>query len=168
MLLSAALGCLFVVVSAPSGGDLAVEPGEDRTRVLDVLRIWDRARAQAWRRADPEALAALYTPGSRSGRADRALLAAYAERGLRVTGMRMQVADLDVVSASADRIELLVTDRLVGAVVVGRRTRLALPHDGWSRRRLVLRRGPQAWRVVEVADQPRSASTDSTSGSMNS
>ena len=149
--------------STPSGS-----PSE-RTAPLTVLRQWDRARAAAWREADPRALARLYVAGSRAGRADRGLLAAYAARGLRVTGMRMQVASVEVVTATDDRMVLVVTDRLVGAIALGRGARIRLPRDGWSRRRTVLVRTGEDWRVARVSDQVSMvASTDRTSGSANS
>lgn len=177
VVLLSGLACLMVVPlalreEAPPPADRA--PASDRAAshraaALAVLRDWDRARAAAWRRTDLEALARLYTAGSPAGRADRALLAAYARRGLRVTGMRMQVADVAVRSASRDRIELVVTDRLVGATAVVGGARLGLPRDRWSRREMVLVRAGEAWRVGEIRDQVSMvASTDSTSGSSNS
>ncbi|QZY30381.1 hypothetical protein [Nocardioides coralli] len=150
------------------GDDRAAARANDRTVALAVLRGWDRARAAAWRAGDPAALADLYTPGADAGRADRRLLAAYAGRGLRVAGMRMQVAEVEVVSAAPRRVEVVVTDRLVGATVVGRHGRTELPRDRWSRRHLVLVRSGGRWRVERVSDQTWPASTASTSGSENS
>lgn len=142
----------------------------DRAAALAALRGWDRQRAGAWRRGRPAALAGLYVAGSAAGAVDRALLAAYVDRGLRVTGMRMQRSAVRVLAADEARIVLEVVDRLVGAVAVGRDgTRVALPRDGWSQRRVVLRAGPTGWRVVEVRDQARPlVSTDVTSRSANS
>ncbi len=132
-------------------------------------RAWDRSRAVAWRHGDPAALARLYARGSAAGDADRALLAAYAERGLRVAGLRMQRAAVEVVAADADRIELRVTDRVVGAAAIGRRGRVTLPRDAWSTRTVVLVRVGESWRVAEVRDQARPvARTDVTSRSANS
>jgi hypothetical protein len=164
---------LAVVPFALPEDDVARPPGpaavaDDRAGAVALLRAWDRARATAWREGDPGALAALYTPGARAGRADQRLLAAYAERGLRVEGMRMQVAEVEVVTARARRVELLVTDRLVGATAVRRRTRTELPRDRWSRRRVVLVRAGEAWRVDRVVDQTWPSSTAVTSGSENS
>lgn len=152
--------------SGPTGGSVA-----DRTRPIAVLRAWDRARAEAWSDGDVTALGRLYVPGSRSGRADRALLRAYADRGLRVGGMRMQVAEVEVLAQTRHRLELLVTDRLAGAVAHGGERRLALPGDAWSRRRIVMVRSTQGWRVEEVDDRAQArpaASTADTSGSSNS
>ena len=143
-------------------------PAADRTGALEVLRAWDRDRAAAWRKGDLGALGRLYVPGSRAGEADRAMLASYVDRGLRVTGMRMQVAAAEVRHADDDRMVLRVTDRLVGAEARGGGDTLSLPVDGWSRRRIVLVRTGEQWLVAAVTGQDRAeASTASTSGSSN-
>ncbi len=168
-LLLAGLGCLITVgaVWVPAG-DVPRPPAADRIAPLTVLAAWDRSRAEAWRTGDPAALGRLYAPGSEAGAADRALLAAYAERGLRVAGLRMQRAAVVVVSAEADRAVLVVTDRVVDATAIGRSGRAALPRDGWSTRTVVLARDGDEWRVAEVLDQARPvASTDVTSRSEN-
>jgi hypothetical protein len=163
------LACVLVLPFAvPDDPGRRAADGSHRGLALEVLHAWDAARASAWRRGDPAALAALYTADAEAGRADRRLLGAYADRGLRVTGMRMQVADVEVERTEADRIVVVVTDRLVGAVAVGRGRRVALPRDGWSVRRVVLVREGNVWRVAAVEDQATPASTASTSGSANS
>ena len=167
------LGCLLAAgaawrpaVPAPS---VARPAAADRAAPLAVLAAWDRERAAAWRQGDPAALRRLYVPGSRAGRADRALLAAYAGRGLRVAGLRMQRAAVDVLAAAAERMVLVVTDRVVGASAIGRQERVTLPRDGWSTRTVVLVRVGEEWRVAEARDQERPlASTDVTSRSENS
>ena len=153
------LGCLLAAGASwrPAGSVASVAAAArpavaDRVAPLAVLAAWDRERARAWRRGDPGALRRLYVAGSRSGRADRALLAAYAGRGLRVTGLRMQRAAVEVLAADAERVVLVVTDRVVGASAVGRRGRVVLPDDGWSLRHLVLRRVGDRWRVAEVRE----------------
>lgn len=173
LLLPASLSLLACVVVLPfalrEGSEPAVSAGPVQPAAVAVLHEWDRDRAAAWRRGDPDALERLYTRGAGAGQADRELLASYVERGLRVTGMRMQVAEVDVESVSTDRIVMVVTDRVVGAVAVGRRTRTGLPRDRWSRHRVVLVRVAGRWRVAEVEDQVSMvARTDSTSGSENS
>lgn len=166
--LLAGLGCLLAVgIAWPQGDEPAAEPagdpageragaatavGADRVEPLAVLSAWDRARADAWRRGDEAALARLYVAGSAAGRADRALLAAYAERGLRVTGLLVQRAAVEVIASTYGRIELVVTDRLVGATAVGPRGRVLLPRDGWSRHRIVLRSTEGGWRVAEARE----------------
>lgn len=149
------LGCVFAVAVAWRPAETSppvAQVAADRVAPLEVLTDWDRARAAAWRRGDAAALAELYAAGSVAGRADRALLAAYDARGLRVSGLRMQRAAVEVVAADAERVALRVTERLVGATAIGPRGRTMLPHDGWSVRRVVLRAAGDGWQVVEVTD----------------
>jgi hypothetical protein len=170
------LGCLLAAGAAwrPAGPVASVaaaaRPADaDRVAPLAVLAAWDRERSAAWRQGDPAALRRLYVAGSRAGRADRTLLAAYAGRGLRVAGLRMQRAAVEVLAADAERVVLVVTDRVVGAVAIGRPGRVTLPRDGWSTRTVVLVRVGEEWRLAEVRDQERPlASTDVTSRSENS
>jgi hypothetical protein len=169
------LGCVLAVGLAGLGRSASTAPtsparaAPDRTAALTVLRAWDDARADAWQRGRPRALRTLYVEGSQSGRADAALLTAYAERGLRVDGLTVQRADVRVASASDDRLVLVVTDRVVGGTAVGENGRVALPRDDWSTRTVVLVHRGDRWRVAEVLDQARPlASTDVTSRSANS
>lgn len=144
-------------------------PAPDRTAALAALRAWDEARSEAWRRGRPRALRALYVEGSVSGRADRALLTAYAERGLRVEGLTVQRVGVQVTHATDDRLVLVVTDRVVGGAAVGEVGRVVLPRDDWSTRTVVLVGHDGHWRVAEVRDQARPlASTEVTSRSANS
>jgi len=129
----------------------AREPGRGP---LAVLHDWDARRARAWARGDRAALRDLYVPGSVAGRRDVAMLAAWDGRGLRVLGMRMQVLSADVRQDTADRLRLVVTDRLASAVAVGRGTRVVLPRDTASTRTVLLRRCAGEWRVAEVRGQP--------------
>jgi len=127
--------------------------GSGRTPdAVAVLRGWDARRATAWADGDAAALAALYVPGSGAGAADLTLLRRYADRGLRVRGMTMQLLRVDVRRESPDRLRLLVTDRLTGAVATRGGTRLDLPGDVASRRWLTLRRVDGVWLVDRVWD----------------
>jgi hypothetical protein len=117
-----------------------------------VLRAWDRHRAAAWAHDDAAALRGLYVAGSRTGRRDVAMLAAYHRRGLRVTTMRRQVLEVGVGANRRRRMTLRVTDRLVEARVTGRGERLVLPRSRPATHRLVLRRTTTGWRVAEVYD----------------
>jgi hypothetical protein len=146
----------------PVTGNPAAKPGrptdaprrrvaaDRRVAALAVLRAWDVRRAAAWAAGDEAALAALYTDGSAAGRRDRAMLGRYGARGLRVRGMRMQVLAGKVLSRTAGRIVLVVTDRLAHGVAVGRGTRVVLPRDRATRRTIVLRRVAGEWRVAQV------------------
>lgn len=115
-----------------------------------VLHHWDEGRAAAWAAGEPSALRALYVPDSAVGRADVEMLGAWHDRGLRVRGMRMQLLDLDVRRASTARLDLVVTDRLTGAVAVGPGVRLPLPQDRVTTRRVVLVRTGDDWRVAQA------------------
>ncbi len=119
-------------------------------RARAVLRAWDHRRAAAWALADREALARLYVPASATGRRDVAMLSAYRDRGLRVTGMTRQVVRLRVASATARHLRLVVTDRLVDARIVGAGVRSAVPDSHLVTRQVWLARAKGRWRVAEV------------------
>lgn len=121
---------------------------------IDELRAWDERRSRAWAHGDVRALRRLYTPRSRSGRSDRAALAAYVDRGLRVTGLRTQLLAVEVGQQSARRWVLRVTDRMAGAVARGRGGSVVLPRDEPTTWRLVMRRVAGEWRVGEIRRAP--------------
>jgi len=117
---------------------------------MDVLRDWDVRRARAWARGDVEGLGALYVAGSRAGVRDRAMLRRWLARGLRVEDLQTQLLEARVTSGSDKRIELVVTDRLVGGVAVAGRWRAVLPRDEASTHRITMRRVAGWWRVAAV------------------
>jgi hypothetical protein len=134
-----------------------------------VLAAWDERRSAAWAEGDAGALARLYADGSGAGAADVRLLRDYARRGLRVRGMATQVLALHVAARSPGRLELVVTDRVVGAEAVGSGAPVSLPVDRSSTRRVVLVREGARWVVEEVRDQESAAdSTSRTSSSSKS
>jgi hypothetical protein len=121
---------------------------------LAVLHRWDRRRAAAWAAGDPVALARLYVGGSRTGRRDIHELQRWRERGLRVIGLREQVASLALRRRSAGHLAVVVTERTVDAVAVGGPYRLGLPRSAWETHRVTLRLVHRTWRVVEARAQP--------------
>lgn len=137
-------------VRREAGEVSASPPVTQVTRARAVLRTWDRRRAAAWAHADPQALARLYLPTSAAGRRDRRMLSAYRDRGLRVTGMTRQVMRLRVSVVTPRRLEVVVTDRLVDARVVGARVRSAVPDSHLATRRIRLVRVAGPWQVAEV------------------
>jgi hypothetical protein len=141
-------------VAAPGGAASRAERVDTRRTAdaLSLLRELDHRRSLAWADGDAAALAELYTRASRTGRHDRAMLAAYAARGLRVSGLRTQVLTALLRSWSAGRVTLEVTDRVVCAHAVGRGVRITLPRDRPSTRVVSLRRVGGAWLVDEVTD----------------
>ena len=126
-----------------------------------VLHEWDDRRAEAWAAGDPAALGSLYVTGSAAGHADLAMLQTWRDRGLRVHGMRMQLLDVEVRRATPTRLDLLVTDRLIGAVARGPGVRLPLPEDGASTRTVVLVRVGSSWRVAQSVEGASAVRTTS-------
>lgn len=152
-----------------SGAATAEEATESPTPAA-VLAAWDAERAEAWATGDTEALADLYVPGSRAGRADVRLLGAYLERGVTVRGLQTQVLALDVQAAGEHHLDLVVTDRLVGGEAVGEGEPRALPRDRPSTRRITMQRVDGRWLVDVVrdhpsTDQPRAAASTSVTSS---
>jgi len=132
----------------------AVVPPPPLPCSVRVLAAWDRRRAAAWADADVGALRRLYVAGSRTGHRDVAMLSAYAARGLRVRGLAVQLFAWEVSDRSPTVLRLVVTDRVVGGVVVGGRTELRLPVDRASRRSVTLVRQRGRWLVSEVSPAP--------------
>ncbi len=121
---------------------------------VEALRAWDAQRAVAWARGDPRLLEPLYTADSVAGRRDRAMLRAWAARGLVVSGLQTQLLEVREVRRTASIWTLIVTDRLVGGFAVGARMRRQLPHDAPTTRTVELRRVRDSWLVsaVELLD----------------
>ncbi|WP_182526557.1 hypothetical protein [Nocardioides dongkuii] len=136
-----------VASSATAAATAAAAP---RTGALAVLAAWDQRRSEAWADGDAAALADLYEPGSTAGRRDLAMLRAWRERGLRVTGLRMQVLDAEVIDTADARLVLRVTDRVAAARAVGRGLDATLPADRPTTRRITLVRHAEGWRVADV------------------
>lgn len=151
--LLAVLGTAALVALRPDStgaAPRAVTPALDGPP--SVLADWDARRARAWASGDVDGLRDLYVVGSRSGRADARMLASYVARGLTVRGLRTQVLALDVLEASAESVEVRVTDRVSGAEAVDGETVIPLPDDRPSTRRVVLRLVEGEWLVAEVRE----------------
>jgi hypothetical protein len=117
---------------------------------VELLRAWDARRGEAWARGDPHLLAPLYTADSIAGRHDRAMLRAWAARGLAVRGLRTQLLAVHELAHTRSTWTLQVTDRLVGGLAVGPGVRRPLPRDGATTRTVRLRLVDGAWRVASV------------------
>lgn len=153
--------------ASPATSPSAVSPA--RSGPAAVLAAWDARRSAAWAEGDTAALERLYADGSGAGAADVRLLGDYLRRGLRVEGMATQVLALRVAARSPGRLEVVVTDRVVGAEVVGSGAPVVLPVDRPSTRRVVLVREGPRWVVTGVRDQDSAAaSTSRTSSSSKS
>jgi hypothetical protein len=152
-----ALPVAILVARAPAG-PAPIEPVEITAATaptapppIEVLRRWDRQRAAAWASGDPGRLSALYTPRSEAGRRDRAMLRAWAARGLVVRDLQTQLLSVRQLSRTRSTWALLVTDRLAGGVAVGRGTVRPLPRDEPTTRTVRLRLVDGRWRVSAVA-----------------
>jgi hypothetical protein len=162
---SLALLAVLLVATACAPTDAHRVDARRTAEVLALLREWDHRRAQAWADGDPAGLAGLYTPASRTGRHDRAMLAAYVARGLRVTGQRTQVLTASLRSWAPGRVTLEVTDRVVGGGAVGRGVRVTLPRDRPSTRVISMCRVSGSWLVEEVTDAGHRRSAAATTWS---
>ncbi len=143
-------GVVVVTREANDGEERAPAPSGTEPFALRVLRAWDRDRARAYARGDGAALRDLYVAGSRTGARDVAVLEGYRRRGLRVTTLRTQVLGARVLRHTPRRLNLLVTDALVGGVALRGQQRWRLPADRPSTRRVVLRRDDDRWVVFET------------------
>jgi hypothetical protein len=118
-----------------------------------LLAEWDRRRAEAWAAGSAARLRALYLPGSRSGAVDVRMLRAWRARGLAVTGLATQLLAVEVLSGSAERLRLRVTDRVVRATATGPGIRAALPRDQPSTYVVVMVRRDGGWLMAEARNE---------------
>ena len=160
-------------IDAAEADPTARAAGPARSRAAAVLAGWDERRSAAWAEGDVTALQELYADGAAAGAVDVRLLRDYLRRGLRVEGLTTQVLALRVAVRSPERLELVVTDRVVGAEAVGAGAPVALPVARPSTRRVVLvrdgGRDEGRWVVTAVRVQDSAAaSTSRTSSSSKS
>lgn len=120
-------------------------------RWVEMLERLDRRRSRAWSRGEPWRLTSVYAAHTPELARDRAALRAYLSRGLRVDGVSLRYAAVDVVRSHQGWVRLRVVDqlspvRVVTADDVGR----WLPRDRPSRHLIELRREPAGWRIATV------------------
>ncbi len=116
-----------------------------------TLAALDAQRALAFARLDPGVLDTVYQRGSRPWASDRALLASYRERQVRVHGLRIQIHRVAVERPYGAAVVLRVVDRFAGATAVdasGRR--FALPAGPETTRLITLAGGPGRWRITSI------------------
>lgn len=145
MLLVALLGCAH---------NPTAEHPTAATDPLQVLHDWDAARALAWERADPAALERLYLPGAAVGRRDLVLLRRYQARGVRLSGMQMQVLSARVEVKQSTRLRLVVVERFAGAHVESAAGARQLPAGVPVTRVIELRKPGERWLVSSVRQLP--------------
>ena len=148
--LTGALWQLRVSAGDPGEDTVDAVPAHAETEALGILRAWDVRRARAWAAGDVHALDGLYTPRSRTGAVDLAMLRSYLRRGLVVEGMNTQVLAADVRASDATHLTLVVTDRLATATAVGAGTSQRLPRDRATNHTVELLKTGDAWLVDEV------------------
>lgn len=135
---------------APPAAVTATAPDRAATAAARLLRSWDQARAAAWAAGDAEALRRLYRPGADAGRADVAMLRAWADRGLRVRGLATQLLAVQVVERAPGRWLLRVRDRVAAAVAVGNGVRHELPAHRAAESIVELVAADGVWQVRSV------------------
>ena len=138
----------------PSSAAVVSVAAEPAARGLEILHDWDLRRSRAWADGDVTALRGLYVAGSAVGALDSADLARWTRSGLRVVGLRQQVAAYHLAREAAGRLVVVVTDRTVGGVAVGGGVRTPVPASAWTTHRIGLVHSRTGWRVTEVSAQP--------------
>ena len=119
-------------------------------RSAAVLRQWDRRRSAAYAAGDPARLRRLYAPASRAGARDVAILLEYAERGLTVRGLQMQVLEVTPLRSSKGLLRLRVVDRLAGGAAVTGTSSVPLPTSEPTRRVITFVPDHERWVVRSV------------------
>jgi len=133
----------------------AVATRTELAKGLEVLHDWDARRARAWAQADPDALRALYVPGSGAGEADVRLLRAYRARGLVVRRLVTQVFAVHVLRSDDSSVRLRVFDRVAGGEVLEHGDVGPLRSSRPVTRTITLRRDTGTWRVSAISGSGR-------------
>jgi hypothetical protein len=126
------------------------------SRLTEVLRRLDSARAVAFETSSPAALDGVYVAGSAPLRADERLLAAMTSAGDHAAGLRLDVRRVTVVATHARSADLQVTDTLPSYQLVstdGTRVRVAGRGEATWRIRLV--QTGAGWRIGAITAAPR-------------
>jgi hypothetical protein len=122
-------------------------PGPDWSAILDRL---DRRRETAYASEDPSLLGVVYVSGSPVLRHDLAMLRAYAERGVRLTGVRLRALDVRLLGRAGPYVRLRVVDRLERPTAHAADGAVRLPRDQATSRVIVLRDVAGGWRIAAV------------------
>jgi len=122
---------------------------------LEVLHDWDTRRARAWAESDPDALRALYAPGSAAGRADVRLMRAYRARGLVVRRLVTQVFAVRLLRSDGSSLRLRVFDRVAGGEVLEHGDVAPLRSSRPVTRSISFRREAGIWRVSGISGSGR-------------
>jgi hypothetical protein len=141
-----ALGAVDHDVQRPSPTRLA-STGPDWVAILGQL---DRRRERAYALRDPHRLRSVYVAGSPVLRHDLAMLRAYRERGVWLTGVRLRVLDARGVGRDGPYVRLRVIDRLDRPTAHTGHGSIRMPRDQPTARVIVLRDLADGWRIAAV------------------
>ncbi|MFF1823132.1 protein kinase [Kribbella sp. NPDC058245] len=103
-----------------SGPSRTHTPGPERSVAewLRTLRALDLQRAQAFRTLDVALLDNIYIPGSTPWRSDRALLADYRSKGVRIHGLQLEIDKTTITRQTPTTVILRATDHLAAGQAV--------------------------------------------------
>lgn len=144
-------GRVLAPVERPDGGSAPARHAS--AEVPDwpaILARLDRRRDRAYAANDPDRLRAVYVAGSTVLRHDLAMLAAYRERGVRLTGVRLRLLDVAMLGRAGPNARLRVVDRLDRPTAHTSKGALRLPQDQATERLIVLREAADGWRIAAV------------------
>jgi hypothetical protein len=117
---------------------------------IAILGQLDRRRELAYALGDPGRLRSVYVADSAVLRHDVAMLRAYRERGVSLTGVRLRVLDADLMGRDGPYVRLRVVDRLQRPTAHTRHGSIRLPRDAPTDRVVVLRDLADGWRIAAV------------------
>lgn len=142
-----ALGAVDPEVHRPSTRLVSANP-----KWIAILGQLDRRRELAYALGDPGRLRSVYVADSPVLRHDIAMLRAYRERGVSLTGVRLRVLDADLMGRDGPYVRLRVVDRLQRPTAHTRRGSIRLPRDEPTDRVIVLRDIAEGWRIAAVRE----------------
>jgi hypothetical protein len=149
---------------APAGPDhvgsestAVARPARAQTRLVSTGPKWiailgrlDRRRELAYALGEPRRLRSVYVADSAVLRHDVAMLRAYRERGVSLTGVRLRVLDADLMGRDGPYVRLRVVDRLQRPTAHTGHGSIRLPRDAPTDRVIVLRDLADGWRIAAV------------------
>jgi len=133
----------FGATVAPTGAALT-------SHWAGVLTRLDRRRALAYASADPRSLRSVYAPASTVLRRDRAMLRAYSERAISLSGVRLDLLAVHLIDRGSHRVRLRVVDQLRRPIAHAPEATMRLPQDQPTRWLIGLRRNADGWRIATV------------------
>jgi hypothetical protein len=140
-----ALGAVDSDVQRPSTRLASADP-----HWVAVLGQLDRRRELAYALGEPRRLRSVYVADSAVLRHDVAMLRAYRERGVSLSGVRLRVLDADLMGRNGPYVRLRVVDRLQRPTAHTRHGSIRLPRDAPTDRVIVLRDLADGWRIAAV------------------